>query len=52
MQNYVEGKRLEIKSLTEIDSFRRDFLGNVAHELKTPLFTVQGYILTLIRRRC
>lgn len=48
MQKYVEGKRLEIKSLTERDSFRRDFLGNVAHELKTPLFTVQGYILTLI----
>ena len=48
MQKFVEGKRLEIKSLTEIDSFRRDFLGNVAHELKTPLFTVQGYILTLL----
>ena len=48
MQKYVEGKSLEIKSLTERDSFRRDFLGNVAHELKTPLFTVQGYILTLI----
>ena len=48
MQNFVEGKRLEIKNLTERDSFRRDFLGNVAHELKTPLFTVQGYILTLI----
>ncbi|ARV07289.1 two-component sensor histidine kinase [Polaribacter sp. SA4-10] len=48
MQKFVEGKRLEIESLTERDSFRRDFLGNVAHELKTPLFTVQGYILTLI----
>mgnify|MGYP000212237207 CR=1 FL=1 len=48
MRNFVEGKRLEIKDLTERDSFRRDFLGNVAHELKTPLFTVQGYILTLI----
>ncbi|MFK8059289.1 MAG: sensor histidine kinase [Polaribacter sp.] len=48
MQKFVEGKRLEIKSLTERDSFRKDFLGNVAHELKTPLFTVQGYILTLI----
>jgi two-component system phosphate regulon sensor histidine kinase PhoR len=48
MQKFVEGKRLEIKDLTERDSFRRDFLGNVAHELKTPLFTVQGYILTLI----
>ncbi|UAM98230.1 sensor histidine kinase [Polaribacter litorisediminis] len=48
MQKFVEGQRLEIKNLTERDSFRRDFLGNVAHELKTPLFTVQGYILTLI----
>lgn len=48
MQEYVEGKTLEIKNLTERDSFRRDFLGNVAHELKTPLFTVQGYILTLM----
>ena len=48
MEEFVEGKRLEIKNLTERDSFRRDFLGNVAHELKTPLFTVQGYILTLM----
>ena len=48
VQDFVEGKRLEIQNLTERDSFRRDFLGNVAHELKTPLFTVQGYLLTLI----
>jgi two-component system phosphate regulon sensor histidine kinase PhoR len=48
MEEFLEDKRLEIKSLTERDSFRRDFLGNVAHELKTPLFTVQGYILTLM----
>lgn len=48
LQKYVEGKTVEIENLTQRDSFRRDFLGNVAHELKTPLFTVQGYILTLI----
>ena len=48
VQKFAEGKRIEIQNLTERDSFRRDFLGNVAHELKTPLFTVQGYILTLI----
>ncbi len=48
VEEYVEGKKEEIANLTERDSFRRDFLGNVAHELKTPLFTVQGYILTLI----
>jgi len=48
VQKFAEGKRIEIQNLTERDSFRRDFLGNVAHELKTPLFTVQGYVLTLI----
>lgn len=48
VKKFAEGKRVEIKNLTERDSFRRDFLGNVAHELKTPLFTVQGYILTLL----
>ena len=48
MQRFVEGKRLEIKSLTERDSFRKDFIGNVAHELKTPVFSIQGYILTLL----
>ena len=39
VKNYVQGKRIEIKNLTERDSFRKDFLGNVSHELKTPLFT-------------
>lgn len=48
VQEYVQDRKEEIADLTERDSFRRDFLGNVAHELKTPLFTVQGYLLTLI----
>ena len=30
------------------ENYRKEFLGNVSHELKTPLFTVQGYILTLL----
>lgn len=45
---YAENKRLEIENLTERESYRREFLGNISHELKTPLFTVQGYILTLL----
>jgi len=45
---YATRKKLEIESLRIKDEYRKDFLGNVAHELKTPLFTVQGYILTLL----
>ena len=38
----------EILKLKEQEAFRRDFLGNLAHELKTPGFSIQGYILTLL----
>lgn len=38
----------QIKVLTEQENFRREFLGNLAHELKTPVFSIQGYILTLL----
>ncbi|WP_139957206.1 sensor histidine kinase [Flavicella sediminum] len=48
VQKFAEDKQLEIESLNERENYRREFLGNVSHELKTPLFTVQGYLLTLI----
>jgi two-component system phosphate regulon sensor histidine kinase PhoR len=38
----------EIKKLRELEKYRKDFLGNVSHELKTPIFNIQGYILTLL----
>ena len=48
MKKYATGKKLEIEMLKIREEYRREFLGNVSHELKTPLFTVQGYISTLL----
>ena len=47
VQKFAENKQQQIKLLNLRESYRREFLGNVSHELKTPLFTVQGYLLTL-----
>ena len=38
----------EVTILRETDSFRKDFIGNLAHELKTPLFNIQGFVMSLI----
>lgn len=48
VEDWVEINNSEIEKLKEQESFRREFLGNLAHELKTPVFSVQGYILTLL----
>jgi two-component system phosphate regulon sensor histidine kinase PhoR len=41
-------RQSEIEKLKEQEAFRREFLGNLAHELKTPIFSIQGYLLTLL----
>jgi two-component system, OmpR family, phosphate regulon sensor histidine kinase PhoR len=41
-------KQEEIKKLKELERYRKEFVGNVSHELKTPIFNIQGYILTLL----
>lgn len=45
---WAEERKTEIVELKEREMFRREFIGNVSHELKTPIFNIQGYILTLI----
>lgn len=48
ISNISIDKTQEIDILLEKENYRREFVGNVAHELKTPLFSIQGYLLTLI----
>tara|TARA_Y100000815_G_scaffold243050_1_gene240334 strand:+ start:10 stop:990 length:981 start_codon:yes stop_codon:yes gene_type:complete len=48
IDKYAKDKKLEIETLKVREEYRKEFMGNVSHELKTPLFTVQGYILTLL----
>ncbi|MDX1651253.1 MAG: ATP-binding protein [Brumimicrobium sp.] len=45
---WAADRQKEIAKLKEQAAFRREFLGNLAHELKTPVFSIQGYILTLL----
>jgi two-component system, OmpR family, phosphate regulon sensor histidine kinase PhoR len=48
VRKFATDKKVEIEMLKVREKYRREFLGNVSHELKTPLFTVQGYLSTLL----
>jgi two-component system phosphate regulon sensor histidine kinase PhoR len=48
IEKYARLKKLEIETLKVREAYRKEFIGNVSHELKTPLFTIQGYISTLL----
>jgi two-component system phosphate regulon sensor histidine kinase PhoR len=41
-------RKQELQRLQQLENYRRDYIGNVAHELKTPLFSIQGYIETVL----
>ncbi|MBT3385627.1 MAG: sensor histidine kinase [Prolixibacteraceae bacterium] len=45
---WAQDKLQEIERLKDLERYRKDFVGNVSHELKTPIFNIQGYILTLM----
>lgn len=46
--DWADEKIREVKELRNADNYRREFIGNLAHELKTPVFNIQGYIDTLL----
>ena len=48
VSSYLKKQEKEEETLLEQQKFRREYIGNIAHELKTPIFTAQGYILTLL----
>jgi len=48
VNEWVDNNNSEIEKLKIEEAYRKEYLGNVAHELKTPLFTIQGYVETLI----
>ena len=45
---WAQKRKSEIAELKKLEAYRKEFMGNVMHELKTPIFNIQGYILTLI----
>ncbi len=48
VNQWVKDQQTTIENLQTLESYRRDFLGNVSHELKTPIFNIQGYVHTLL----
>ena len=48
VMEWAEERKSELDDLRIRENYRREFIGNVSHELKTPIFNIQGYILTLI----
>lgn len=45
---WAEDTKKQIQSLRSLEEYRKNFVGNVSHELKTPIFSIQGYLHTLL----
>ena len=47
-EEWADAKEEELNAYRRDENYRREFIGNVSHELKTPIFNIQGYIQTLL----
>ena len=47
-EEWADAKEEELNAYKQDQGYRREFLGNVSHELKTPIFNIQGYVQTLL----
>ena len=47
-EEWADAKEEELLQMKKDENYRREFIGNVSHELKTPIFNIQGYVQTLI----
>ena len=47
-EEWANAKEEELNAYKQDQGYRREFLGNVSHELKTPIFNIQGYVQTLL----
>ncbi len=48
INEWSEERKEEIEQLKKLENYRKEYLGNVSHELKTPIFNIQGYVATLL----
>jgi len=48
VDEYEQKQKVQLEQMMHMEKYRKDFLGNVSHELKTPIFNIQGYIETLL----
>lgn len=48
VEEWAKNQTQEIARLKDLEKYRKEFVGNVSHELKTPIFNIQGYVLTLL----
>lgn len=48
VEGWANDRRNEAERLKQLERYRKEYIGNVSHELKTPVFNIQGYVLTLL----